>query len=181
MTFCVQPSLCLVLLGPDPLWFNHLYDLNVSKTKSCTLSKTKQSRKKSLLQGFRPARRGAQGYGSNESLVAHKLTGFYGVYAEVTWLFQLIGCLVVFFVIWIRVAERGNKEVQTWCEQTWHLGIGWLPLLISEENCKFLQFMLSFCFLQCACIGQLHFLPDINWFHFSLGSTNVYSFAWEKK
>lgn len=29
---------------------------------------------------------------------------FYGVNAEVIWLFQLIGCLAVFFLIWIRVA-----------------------------------------------------------------------------
>ena len=72
------------------------------------LNKTKQ-KEISLLQGFQPASREMQGYWSNEFRVAHRLKGFYEVNVEVVWLFQLIGCLVVFFPIWIRVAESGEQ------------------------------------------------------------------------
>lgn len=47
------------------------------------------------------ASREIQGYGNNEFRVAHRLRGFffYGINEEVIWLFQLIGCLVVFLAI----------------------------------------------------------------------------------
>lgn len=52
--------------------------------------------------------------------------------------FQLIGCLVVFFFSLDGLLGQENKEVQRWHEQTWNLGIGWYPLLVSEKSCKFL-------------------------------------------
>lgn len=61
-----------------------------------------------LLQGFQPVSQETQGYRSNEFSVAHRLRDFYGVNTEVIWLFQKIGCLVVFFLAWIRVAESGT-------------------------------------------------------------------------
>ena len=63
----------------------------------------------SLLQGFQPASQETQGYGSNKFWVAHRLRNFYGINTEVTWLFQMISCLVVFFLIWFRVAESGEQ------------------------------------------------------------------------
>lgn len=103
----------------------------------------KQSRKTSLLQGFSPASQETQGYENNESRAAHRLRDFLCSKCRCFWLFQLIGCLVVFFLIWIMVAESGEKEVQRWLEETWCLGIGWRPLLVSEKSYKFLQLMLG--------------------------------------
>ena len=68
----------------------------------------------SLLQGFHPANQETQGYGSNEFRVGHRLRDYYGVNAEVIWLFQQISCLGVFFLIWIRVAEswgQGSPQI----------------------------------------------------------------------
>ena len=64
----------------------------------------------SLLQGFPLTSQGTQGYRNNEFSVAHRLRNFYGKNAEVVWLFQLVCCLVVFFLIWIRVAELGRRR-----------------------------------------------------------------------
>ena len=64
----------------------------------------------SLLQGFQLTSQGTQGHRNNEFSVAHRLRNFYGKNAEVVWLFQLVCCLVVFFLIWIRVAELGRRR-----------------------------------------------------------------------
>lgn len=66
----------------------------------------------SLLQGFQLTSQGTQGYRNNEFSVAYRLRNFYGKNTEVVWLFQLVCCLVVFFLIWIRVAELGNKKIR---------------------------------------------------------------------
>lgn len=84
--------------------------LGLSSVKIQTAYWIKQNRKRSLLQGFQPANQVTQGYKSNESRVAHRLRGFNGKNTKITLLFQLIGCLVVFFLIWMRVAESGNKK-----------------------------------------------------------------------
>lgn len=61
---------------------------------------------------------------------------FYGVNAEGPWLFPLVGCLLVSSLFGWGELSQGNKGVQRWCEQTWHLGIGWELLLISEKSYK---------------------------------------------
>lgn len=65
----------------------------------------------------------------------------------------------------MRVPESREQDVQGWHEQTWCLGIGWQPPLISEKRYKFLQLMLGmvkFCFLYCSSLGQPHFVPSIS-------------------
>lgn len=74
----------------------------------------KKRRKMSSLQRFRSVRWETQVYRSSEFWVAHRQKSFYGVNMEVIWLFQQTGCLLVFFLIWIRVAawgEQGSPEV----------------------------------------------------------------------
>lgn len=71
------------------------------------LNKTKW--KDDFIAGFQSASQETQGYGINEFRVAHRLRDFYGINREVIWLFQLIGCLVVFFLTWIKVAESGEQ------------------------------------------------------------------------
>lgn len=83
----------------------------------------KQIRKMNLLQMLWPASQKTQGCGSNEFRVAHGLKGFYGINAEV-WPFQLIGCLVVFFPICIRVAESGKQGSTKMARTDLVFGIG---------------------------------------------------------
>lgn len=54
-------------------------------------------------------RQEAQGYGRKEFKVSHRQGIFYGVNAEVIWLFQLIGGLEVVFLIWIRIDQSGEQ------------------------------------------------------------------------
>lgn len=107
------------------------------------LNKTKW--KDDFIVGFQSTSQETQGYGINEFRVAHRLRDFYGINREVIWLFQLIGCLVVFFLTWIKVAESGEQG--GWeSEQIWYLGIGWYPVL---------------CWLSLFC-------PWHKWLHFNL-------------
>lgn len=72
---------------------------------------------------------------------------------------------MAFSLIWMRVPESREQDVQGWHEQIWCLGIGWQPPLISEKRYKFLQLMLGmvkFCFLYCSSLGQPHFVPSIS-------------------
>lgn len=77
--------------------------------KNQILSTKKTKRKMSLLQRFWSVRWETQVYRNSEFWVAHRLKSFYEVYMEVIWLFQQIGCLLVFFLIWIRVATWGEQ------------------------------------------------------------------------
>lgn len=63
----------------------------------------------SLSQGFPPAIQETQDYGSSECQGTHRLRGFYGVNVVIIWLFQLIGCLVVFLPLGIRAAKSGEQ------------------------------------------------------------------------
>lgn len=58
-----------------------------------------------LLEGFWPASQETQAI--NEFQVVHRLGDLYEVSVEVIWIFQLISYPVVFFLIWIKVAESG--------------------------------------------------------------------------
>ena len=65
-----------------------------------------------LLQGFQPTSQETQGYGNNEVWVAYRLKDFDGINTKVIW--PLVGCLLVFFLIWIRVVaseEEGSLEM----------------------------------------------------------------------
>lgn len=61
-----------------------------------------------LLQGFQLVSWETQGYG-RDGLQDHRLRNFYRVNAEAIWLFQLIGCLGIFSLIWVRVTESGEQ------------------------------------------------------------------------
>lgn len=90
---------------------------------------------------------------------------FYKAHVEVVWLFQLIGCLTASSLLGSGSLSQGDKEVQSWHQQTWRLGIGRGPPLISKKSCKFLHLMLGkvkFYFLSCACICPLHFIPSVS-------------------
>ena len=67
-------------------------------------------RKMSLLQGFWPASQEAQGCGTNEFQVAYRCRVFCEVKVEFIWLFQLNSSLVIFFPIWISVAESWEQR-----------------------------------------------------------------------
>ena len=90
----------------------------------------------SLLHGLQSASQETQGYRSNEFQFLTR--DFYRISAEVIWPFQLIGCPVVFFLIWISVKNQGDREDQRWSEQPWHLVLSWCPLQISERSYPFL-------------------------------------------
>lgn len=84
------------------------------KNKLFILSKTKQ--KDDFIIRHLPCKSESECYGSNGFRVASRLRDFYGINTEVTWLFHLIGCLVVFFLTWIWVAELGIRKSREWTD-----------------------------------------------------------------
>lgn len=120
-------------------WEVHMW--KVSKPRLCTLIKAKQ--KDEFIARVFTCKPGNSRLWEQWVPSCSQTKGFLCSKCRCFWLFQLIGCLVVFFLIWIMVAELGEKEVQRWLEETWCLGIGWRPLLVSEKSYKFLQLMLG--------------------------------------
>lgn len=101
-----------------------------------------------------------EGYEGNEFWDSHRLRDFCGINVEVIWLFQLIDCLVVFFLIWTSVTESREQRSpeMVWADLV--SGIGWHLLLISEKSCKFLQSQAKFPL--CSYTNYIHYFPDIN-------------------
>lgn len=90
-----------------PLWTPNLINPVVFCGPRTTLGTVKkfhtltQSRKISVLQEFQTA--------SGKPMATQGLRYFYEVNVKVSWLSQLIGCLLV-FLTWIRVDESGKQE-----------------------------------------------------------------------
>ena len=99
--------------SPSSLGLNSLHARRCQKPNSARW--IKQSRRMSLLQGFWPACKLRNSRLREQWVLSCSQTKeFLWDHREVICLFQLIGCPVVFFLIWIRGAgwgERGNPEL----------------------------------------------------------------------
>lgn len=105
------------------------------KSQTAHMNKTKQ--KDELIARPSTCELGNRRYRNDEFQAARRPREFYGVNVDAVWLCQLTGCLGLFLFASGQL-RHGNKQVQRRHEQTWYLGVGWYPLLISEKSCKFL-------------------------------------------
>lgn len=115
-----------------------------------------------LFQGFALASQKIQGHGNSEFWVAPKLRDFYGINAGAIWLLQLISCLLVFFLIWIRIAESGEQGSpdMVWKDLAFE---DWLPSSADLwKECKFLLDEVKFLSTSYPSLSIFHFCPCLS-------------------